>query len=73
MKQCYGERRKNVGLEIDNCRDLGMRKVDKILYVLVMWGEKKGMDERTVESVHKWFGHIERMFNNFIPKRMHKN
>ena len=32
---------------------------------------KKVLDERIYESVHWWFGHVERMENDRIAKRVY--
>ena len=35
------------------------------------WGVKKGLDERIDESVLRWFGHVERMDEGRIAKRVY--
>ena len=51
---------------------LGIRKIDKIPNARVrkFGGVEKVMKERIIESVFGWFGSMERMENNRVPKRV---
>ena len=68
------ERSKIIAVHMDNLRDLlGINRMDKVPNTLVseLCGVTKGSDERIDEGVLRWFGHVERMDNNRITKRVH--
>ena len=52
---------------------LGIRKMDKVPNARVrqLCGVRKGMDEKIDEGVLRWFGHMERIENNRIAKRVY--
>ena len=61
-------------VQMDNLRGLvGIRRMDKILNAQIMQlcGMTKGVDEKIDVGVHRWFGHVERMENNRIAKRVY--
>ena len=51
---------------------LGIRRMDRVSNVRIkeFCGLKKGIDERTGEDILRWFGHVERMVNDRIAKRV---
>ena len=51
---------------------LGIRKMDKFpnAWIREFCGVTKGVEERINESVLRWFGHVERMENDRIAKRV---
>ena len=59
---------------MDNLRGLvGIRRMDKFLNAQIrkMYRVTKGVDEKSDEGVLRWFGHVERMENNRIAKRVY--
>ena len=54
---------------------LGVRKIDKIRnkFIRIACGVEKGINERINESVLRWFGHVERMDDSRMVKRMYKS
>ena len=60
---------------MDNLRGLlGIRRMDKVPNVRIrqLCGVAKGMDEKIDEGVlRRWFGHVERMENDMIAKRVY--
>ena len=36
-----------------------------------VYGVKKGLDKMIDEGVLRWFGHVEKMANDRIPKRVY--
>ena len=52
---------------------LGIRRVDKVPNARIrqLCGLTKGVDEKIDEGVLRWFGHVERMENNRIAKKVH--
>ena len=52
---------------------LGIRRMDRVPNARVRecCGMTKGVDERIGECVLLWFGHVERMENDRITKRVH--
>ena len=57
---------------MDNLRGLlAIRRMDKVLNAQIreLCGVTKGMDER-VDGVLQWFGHVERIENDRISKRV---
>src|SRR5678816_1261878 len=61
-------------VQMDNLRGvLGVRRIDKMRNELIReWcGVKKGVNERINESMLRWFGHMERMNDSRLVKRMY--
>ena len=59
---------------MDNLRGLlGIKRIDRVPNELIreLCGVAKGVDERIDESVLRWVGHIERLENDRISKRMY--
>ena len=58
-------------VKMDNLRDI--RKMDRVpnAQIRELCGVMKGVDERIEESVLQWFGHVERMENDRIAKRVY--
>src|SRR5678815_6092076 len=59
---------------MDNLRGvLGVRRINKMRNELIReWcGVKKGVNERINESMLRWFGHVERMNDSRLVKRMY--
>ena len=57
------ERSRVRAVPMDNLRRLlGIRRMDRALnaWIRELCRVKKGLDERTDESVLRWFGHVER-------------
>ena len=55
-------------VQMDNLRGLfGIRRMNKVLNSC---GKTKCVDEKIEEGVLRWFGHVERMENNRIAKRV---
>ena len=52
---------------------LGINMIDRAPNARIsdLCGLKKGLDERIDEGVLKWFGHVERMKNERIAKRVY--
>ena len=60
---------------MDNLRGvLGVRRIDKMRNEVIreLCGVEKGVKERISESILRWFGHMERMDENRLVKRMYK-
>ena len=51
---------------------LGMRRIDKVpnAWIRQLCRVTKGVDEKIDEGVLRWFGHVERMENDRIAKRV---
>ena len=61
-------------VQMDNLRGLlGIRKTDKVLntWIMLLSRGKKGVDKKIDEGVLQWFGHVERMENDRIAKRVY--
>ena len=61
-------------VQMDNLRGLlGIRRMDKVPNAQIrhFWGVTKGVDEKNDEGVLRWFGHVERMENDRITKRVY--
>ena len=61
-------------MQMDNLSGLlGIRRMDGIPSARIreLCEVAKGVGERIDESVLRWFGHIERMENNRISKRVY--
>ena len=61
-------------VQMDNLRGLlGIRRMDKFRNARIrqLCGVTKGVDEKINEGVLRWFGHMERMDNNRIAKRVY--
>ena len=59
---------------MDNLRGLlGIRRIDKVPNARIrqLYGVTKGVDEKIDEWVLRWFGHVERMENDRIVKRIY--
>ena len=59
---------------MDNLRRLlGIRSMDRVPNgrIRELCGVTKGVDERIDEGVLQWFGHVERMENGRIAKRVY--
>ena len=58
---------------MENLRGLlGIRRMDRVPNARI-WefcGVTKGVDERVDEGVIRWFGHVKRMENDRIAKRV---
>src|SRR5678816_2596871 len=52
---------------------LGVRRIDKMRNerIIELCGVKKGVNERINESMLRWFGHVERMKDIRLVKRMY--
>ena len=52
---------------------LGIRRMDKIpnAWIRQLCGVTKVVDEKIDEGALRWFGHVERMENNRISKRVY--
>src|SRR5678816_1591708 len=52
---------------------LGVRRINKIRNERIreLCGVKKGVNERINESTLRWFGHVERMNDSRLVKRMY--
>ena len=52
---------------------LGIRRTDRVQNARIrnLCGVKRGLDERIDEGVFQWFGHVERMERDWIPKRVY--
>src|SRR5678815_1751450 len=69
-----GYRSKVQCVQMDNLRGvLGVKRIDKIRNegIRELCGVKKGVDERMNESTLRWFGHMERMNDSRLVKRMY--
>ena len=56
---------------MDNLRGLlGIKRMDRVLnaWIRELCRVTKGVDERIDEGVLRWFGHVERMGKDRIPK-----
>ena len=51
---------------------LGIRRMDKVPNARIrqLYGVTKGVDEKIDEIILRWFGHVERMKNDRIAKRV---
>src|SRR5678815_2512779 len=61
-------------VQMDNLRGiLGVRRIDKMRNECIreMCGMKKGLNERINKSMLRWFGHVERMNDSWLVKRMY--
>ena len=62
------------GVQMDNLRGLlDIRRVYRVKNPRIreLCGVRKGLDERIDEGVLRWFGQVERMEGNRIPKRIY--
>ena len=69
-------RSKVQAVQMDNLRSvLGVRRIDKIRneFIRSTCGVQKGINERINESMLRWFGHVERMDDSRMVKRMYKS
>jgi hypothetical protein len=63
-------------VQMDNLRGiLGVRKIDKMRneYIRELCGVEKGVIERINESVLRWFGHVERMEDHRLVKKIYNS
>ena len=68
------ERSRIRAIQIDNLRGLlGIRRMDKVPNARIkkLCGETKGVDEKIDEGVLRWSGHVEKMENDRIGKRVY--
>ena len=68
------ERSRIMVLQMDNLRGLlGIKKMDKVPNARIreLSGEAKCVDERIEVGVLRWFGHVERIENDRIAKRVY--
>ena len=59
---------------MDNLRGvLGIRRMDRVLNAQIreLYRVMKKVDERIDDGVLWWFGHVERIENDRIPKRVY--
>ena len=69
-------RSKVQAVQMDNLRSvLGGRRIDKMRNERIreMCGVEREMNERINESLLRWFGHMERMDESRLVKRMHSS
>ena len=60
-----------MAVRMDNLRDLlGNRRMDRVPNTRLC-GVMKGVDERIGKGVLQWLGHVERMENDRIAKRVY--
>ena len=75
VKQCFGKRRSRIrSVQMDNLRGLlSIRRMDRVTnaWIRELYLVKKGLDERTDDSVLCWFSHVERMERDRIAKRVY--
>ena len=74
MKWNEKERSRIWDVQMDNLRGLlGIRRMDKVPNARIrqLCGATKVVDERIDEGVLRWFGHLERMENDTIAKRVY--
>ena len=71
----YGSERSRITVvQMDNLRGLlGKRRMDRVQNPRMreLCEVKKGVDERIDEGVLRWVGHMERMENGRIAKRVY--
>ena len=63
-----------MAVQVDNLKSLvGIRRMDKASNAGIrqLCGMTKGLDEKIDEGVLRWFGHVERMKNDRIDKRVY--
>ena len=67
------ERSRIRAVQMDNLRDLlGIRRMDKVPNARIRKCEvMKGMDKKIDEVVLQWSGHVERIENDRIAKRVY--
>ena len=70
-----GRRRSTIrAVQMDNLEGLlGIRGMDKVPNARIrqLCGVTKSVDEKIDEGVLRWFGHVERMENDIIAKRVY--
>ena len=74
MKWRKKERSRIRAVQMDNLRGLlGIRRMDNVLNARIrqLCGVTKGLDEKIDEGVLRWLGHVERMGNDRIAKRVY--
>ena len=67
-------RSKMQAVQKDNLRGvLGVRRIDKMMneFIRELCGVEKGVKERIGESILRWFGHLERMDESRLVKRVY--
>ena len=67
------ERSRIRAVRMDNLRGLlGVRRMNRVpdAWIRELCGVMKGMDDSTDEGVPRWFGHVGRMENDGIAKRV---
>ena len=68
-------RSKMQAVQMDNLRGvLGVRRIDKMRneYIRGLCGVENGVKERICESILRWFGHLERMDESRLVKRVYR-
>ena len=61
-------------VQMENLRGLlGIRRMDRVPNARIreLCGVTKGMDRRIDEGILRWFGHVEKMENDRIAKRVY--
>ena len=76
VRQRYGARRRGLGLRFTYGQPqnlLGIRRMGKVPNALIrkLCGETESVDEKIDKGVLGWFGHVERMENDRIAKRVY--
>jgi hypothetical protein len=73
---CPKYRSRVQAVQMDNLRSvLGVRRIDKMRNERIreLCGVERGMNERINESLLRWFGHMERMDESRLVKRMYSS
>ena len=74
MRMIWKEERSRIrAVQMDNLRGLlGIRRMDKVLNAGIrqLRGVMKRVNERIDEGIFGWFGHVEKMENDMIGKRV---
>ena len=52
---------------------LGMKRMDEVpnVWIRQLWGLMKSVDKKIGEGVLRWFGHVERIEDDRIVKRVY--
>ena len=52
---------------------LGMKRMDEVpnVWIRQLWGLTKSVDKKIGEGVLRWFGHVERIEDDRIVKRVY--
>ena len=67
------ERSRIRAVHADNLSLLGIRRMERVPNARIreLCGVTKGVDEKIAEDVLRWFGHVERIENDMIVKRVY--